>query len=320
MAEYESRKERRKAVRKYEKRRVATETKTAQAEKRREEYKKKAKQDKKAIKRADDKKTRQEAREKLEKHRSKAKAEKQTVKRTTKRAERITKKRDKAANWSTTKQGTPGVKNDVIQPFMTADQIAEQADRQNSFNEQMSNLDFALKNMIADTGFRNSEIDKQHTANIQQENESAASRGLFHSSIRDAGLFDVDATAATMKSDNLRALDTLEADNERQKLMANQAMTAYQSALQKQMVQNAMEASKGMEEYKIDPTKDQQIAHSIKVPKIKPPKRPNKPGNGQHQSKPEKIGGAVDTSGGVATNNPGGGPTGPRPNVGGSGY
>lgn len=321
MAEYANRKERKEAVRKYESARIRAEKKASRAEQRRKELRKKIKSTKGEIKDAGNKAARKKLKSQLEHQRQRRSRAKIKQGKAENRAEKATKKRDDAANWSVTKAGTPGVKNDVIQPFMTQDQIMELGAKQQDQNDQFSQLDFALKNMIAETEYANHQADEVAVADRKYVNEDATARGMFNSSIRDAALFDVDATAMALKTDNQRKLDAMDQDTMRQKLLSNQAMTAYKNALNEAMVKNAQDANEGMEEYKVNPTGPTTVNKSLKIPKIKP-RGNNQNGDKGHGGKgnngsrgPRDTGRGALSGRGAPSNNPGGGPTGPRPNV-----
>lgn len=315
MAEELTVKERKQKVRKLEKKRVRQVSKADKAAARRKELKEKLKKDKKQLKNADTKKERKAEKKQIAHKKEQRSEARKSQEQHTKRATNITKRRDQAATYKTTKAGTAGVKNDVINPFMNADQIMELQSKQQEQSDLFNNLDYALKNMIADTEYGNHQADEAAVAGRKDTNETSAARGLFNSSIRDAALFDVDATAMALKTDNARKLDAMEQDNARQKLMANQAMTEYQNALNQAMVKNAQDASVGMEEYKVAPTKAKTTQHTLEVPKVKLKGQNNNNGRNGGPQRSDGQASVTGPTGGGPRTNPGGGPTGGRPNV-----
>ncbi len=307
MAEELTIQERRKRLKKQTKRLKRSMTKEQKAEQRREQLAKKQKRLDKQIKSTSGEKKKANLKAEKKEIRQKKKAKSATAHAAAKRSEKIDARRQKTASYTRTKKGTPGVKNDTIDPFLTSDQIAERADKTNEYNDTISNLQYALKMQQTETDYNKQMIDKQKPYDLEKANSSAAGRGLFSSSIRDASLYDIDATAAINKANYDREFDAMRMDSERQALQATNAFHTYQQALNQAAVDNAAEASEGMELYKVDPTKAVTTQHQLKIRpvEVKLPNKPRSDGRGR-----------VKTGGnGPASNVPPGGPTGPRPNV-----
>jgi hypothetical protein len=231
-----------------------------------------------------------------------------------KQASNIEKRRQQTSKYSTTKAATPGVKNDIIDPFLTNDQIAEKAQKTQDYKDTISNLQYALKMQQTETDYGKAQIDKQKPYDLEKADSSAASRGLFNSSIRDAQLYDIDATAAINRANLDREFDAMRMDSERQAVQATSAFNTYNEALNQAAVDNASEASEGMELYKVDPTKAVTTQHQLKVRpvKVKPPKpKPNRPTPGKNPG-----GLSAHPQGNIDGRGPGpaGGPTPGRPN------
>jgi len=313
-----SREERKKKVARLAKRARKADTKAAKAEARRKDLKTKGKKIRKQINKADTKKEREALREKKAHVKENRQEAKKTAKRASARSQRLGEKAVKTSRYTTQKAGTPGVKNDVIDPFLTADQIFESGEKTRDYQSSLNNLDYALEQQRVQTVFDKGDIDKDQPYNVEAADLAMAGRGLYHSSVRDARLYDIDATARAQKAELDRNLDALTMDTQRQKLDAQSAFTAYSARLKQQAVENALEASEGMEEYKVDPTKARTIQHQVKVPKLTGNGMGNKGNRGQgrpDRGRPSRGAGAAIPPQGPAANVPPGGPTGPRPNA-----
>lgn len=307
MAEELTIQERRQRLKKQTKRLKRSMTKEQKAEQRRQQLAKKQKRLTKKIESTKGEKKKANLKEEKKEIRQKKKAKSATAHAAAKRSDKIEARRQKTATYTRTKKGTPGVKNDTIDPFLTSDQIAERADKTNEYNDTISNLQYALKMQQTETDYNKQMIDKQKPYDLEKANSSAAGRGLFSSSIRDASLYDIDATAALNKANYDREFDAMRMDTERQALQATNAFNTYKQALNQAAVDNAADASEGMELYKVDPTKAVTSQHQLKIRPVDV--KPIKPGRSDGR-------GTVRTGGnGPGANVPPGGPTGPRPNV-----
>lgn len=226
------------------------------------------------------------------------------------RRENITKKIKGVRNYTTQTPGTPGVRTPTIDPFMNDQDIKDNAEAGTQLFNTVATLDKALADMANDNMLKKVQINDQQRADSQSADESAAARGLFHSSIRDGDLFDIDATAALRKAELDTQLNTLSIENNRQKDVALGAWREFQDTLGQKMVENAANAQADAPYWQTAPTKAQNVHHRLELPK---PPKPNKGGGNNNPNGNNGPGG-----GRLGDRNPhvqGNQPTGPRPNV-----
>lgn len=152
--------------------------------------------------------------------------------------------------------GQPGVANKPIQPFMTAEDLFSQGEAEYDFSSRMQQLDYELDKLRSESEYEKSEIDRGALRSRTDANDLMASRGMFHSSVRDAELFDIDATAAIRKNFLDRELDSAALNTQTQKMAAQQAWDTFQSSMRQQMVENATEAGEGMTKWAKEPVKE----------------------------------------------------------------
>jgi hypothetical protein len=147
----------------------------------------------------------------------------------------------------------PGVENPVIQPFMTADDLLESSEADAALNETVTGLDTNLTEQQRLNEVAKAELARQQLYDRRDAADNAAARGLAHSSIRDAELYDIDATAALRRNELDTQLSVATLDAGRQKLAAKAAWDNFQSAMARRMVENAAAASEGVPKYQIEP-------------------------------------------------------------------
>lgn len=147
----------------------------------------------------------------------------------------------------------PGVENPVIQPFLTQQDIEEYAEAREQYTEGLNELDRNYKSAEHNTEFETAEVEKGRVQSRDTENWDAAGRGLFRSSIRDADLADIDATAEIKKkflSDQLQALAVY---NQGQKASMEAKWNRYMEGLHRKEASNAEEAGANMPKYSVEP-------------------------------------------------------------------
>lgn len=166
---------------------------------------------------------------------------------------------------STAKKGTaqapgvwnPGIENETVQPFMTAEDIMAYAEAKQAYENELHELDFNYATSVANTGYEKEQLTKGAVKGKDDTNWDAAGRGLFRSSIRDADLFDIDATAEMRKTFLDTQLNTLRLNTEARKFsldqMWNNPETGYMHGLALKKAGNAMAANQGIPKYKVEP-------------------------------------------------------------------
>ena len=135
--------------------------------------------------------------------------------------------------------GSPGVRNDPVAPFMSAADISEDADRQAGWDSELSSIQSGLDKLGAETNFQLGQLDKQRAQDLESSADNMASRGLFQSSIKDADLYDIEATSRLRKEfvDTQLKNAVLDAGNQRKIIQDNR--DAWAKALNQRMVDNA---------------------------------------------------------------------------------
>lgn len=173
----------------------------------------------------------------------------------------------------------PGQENPVVPPFMNAEDIMSYSQARSQYQQQLNELDFNYEQSQINTQREKEGITKREGYDLAGARNDMAARGLQRSSVRDADLFDINATAEMKK----QALDTnlntlkLHTDAEKSRLQSawEDPETGYMHGLQMKMAQNAMSASSEAGQWAVEP-------HWEKKPGApsgnKPPKKPTQGG------------------------------------------
>lgn len=96
-----------------------------------------------------------------------------------------------------------------VSPFLTPQQTLDQINFDSGIDSQIQALNDTLRTSTIDTNQALADAQRGHDINTESENESAAARGLFQSSIRASDLNDIDATLATRQNTLNTALQSL---------------------------------------------------------------------------------------------------------------
>ncbi len=120
------------------------------------------------------------------------------------------------------------------------------ADAQRQRDQAYGDLDFNLEKQRQETQFGQQDAERGRVKGADKTNNSMAGRGMFHSSMRDAELFDIDATAGLRKQMLQQQLDTQTLNSQRQKSVLDSSWTQYMAGLTQKQVENAKAASEGM--------------------------------------------------------------------------
>lgn len=151
----------------------------------------------------------------------------------------------------------PGVPSPTVDPFMSAEDIMAYSQARQAYESQLNELDFNYANSVANAGYEKDEITKGAIKGKDDTNWDAAGRGLFRSSIRDADLFDIDATAEMRKTFLDTQLNTLKLNTEAQKHsldeMWNNPETGYLHGLELKKVANAQGVQANMPQWQVAP-------------------------------------------------------------------
>ncbi len=166
----------------------------------------------------------------------------------------------------------PGVPTPKVDPFLTAEDLMAYAQARQQYEEGLLGLDQNYESQVINTGYEKEGIEKGRVKGRNESTEDAAGRGLFRSSIRDADLFDIDATAAMRSTFLDTQLNALKINTEAQKNTMAANWGRYQEGVNKKMVENAEGVQANMPAWQVEP-------HMEKVGGAppEPPKSQSKP-------------------------------------------
>lgn len=166
-----------------------------------------------------------------------------------------------------TTPGTPGQKSPVIDPFMNADDMQSADEARAQLAATLAQQDYELSDLATSTEADKAAIDRQHPYDRRDASDEAAARGLFQSSIRDAELWDIDATAAIRKNLLDVGLSTKRIQSQNAKTAAQAAYDTFQANMHQKMVENAQAASENLPEYLVNPTDATTRVDRLKIPR-----------------------------------------------------
>lgn len=151
----------------------------------------------------------------------------------------------------------PGVENPTLTPFMTAEDIMDYSNARSEYERQIHELDYGYEKSVADTGYEKGNITKAARQQSADSSDDFAARGLQRSSVRDADMFDIDATAEMKKAfldTNLNTLK-LHTDTEKERLRSawEDPETGFLHGMDLKKVQNAQAASADAGQYAVEP-------------------------------------------------------------------
>lgn len=151
----------------------------------------------------------------------------------------------KKATWgiSGTTTAPQPVPQQTIQPFMTGDDLMALAQARGDYESNVYNLDYELEKLRNQTAQDQQETETTRVKGKGRADWDNAARGLATSSIRDAEMYDIDATAAIRKRFLETQLDTATLNTQRLKEAARHAFEdIYMQGLNQKMVENAQRA------------------------------------------------------------------------------
>lgn len=133
-----------------------------------------------------------------------------------------------------------------IQPFFTPENSMASIDRESGVKNALWEIDKQLADLRATTGFEMQTNERAKVKNVTASADSMAARGLSQSSIKDAELFDIEATARMRKDFLQSALSRAETDAGTAKTRINDEWGRWQEAMSRQAVGNASDAMQGV--------------------------------------------------------------------------
>ncbi len=150
-------------------------------------------------------------------------------------------------------QWNPGEENPATQPFLTQQDIEEFAEAREQYEEGLRELDRNYEAKKHEAEYESAEIEKGRISNKDSANWDFAGRGLFRSSIRDADLADIDATAEIKKKFLSDSLNALAVYNQGQKQSMEARWNRYNEGLKRKEVENAEGVNANMPKWKVEP-------------------------------------------------------------------
>lgn len=125
------------------------------------------------------------------------------------------------------------------QPFLNPDQSNQQIDTEDQYKQALWQMDTDYQNQSVQNEYDKSQIDKGATYGKRDTNDAMAGRGLSQSSIKDAEIFDIDATARARKQLMDNQLANMAVQNATRKEQLNTAFNDHQRAFNDMKVGNA---------------------------------------------------------------------------------
>lgn len=151
----------------------------------------------------------------------------------------------------------PGVPSPTVAPFLTAQDLQWYGESLSRFKSEMAQLMSNLQSFKAEANYEKEGVSKQAVASKVESSDTAAGRGLFRSSIRDADLFDIDATAEMRKRFLDTQVDTLERNNEVQEKVLNDwrfdPLFGFEATKDKKAHENAAGVQNELPEWSVEP-------------------------------------------------------------------
>jgi hypothetical protein len=191
---------------------------------------------------------------------------------------------------------------------MTAEDLMAYGDAHSKFRDTLNQLDFGLENQRIESEYEKSNLRKAAVESTVEANDELASRGLFHSSVRDAELYDINATSALRQNYLDRQLDTAQIQVQTQKVSAQNAWDDFQRGMNQKQVQNAQEVMTNTGKWLVDPVKATGPSGYKPKPIGDRPTRPrrSRPGDGHHINPSRRRPGYTQGGGGAGPGGPGG--------------
>lgn len=150
--------------------------------------------------------------------------------------------------------GSPGVQNAPVQPFLTPQQMLEWGEGQQHKKENLAEFASNLINAETQEAYEAENVAKEGLLNHTRSGENLTARGLFHSSIRDGDLADIDAATALKKKFLETNLENLKITTKgKEALINDQWEKVYEPAWNALKVQNAQEAGANQGLYSTPP-------------------------------------------------------------------
>lgn len=150
------------------------------------------------------------------------------------------------ANGAPQNPAAPGASGSAtVEPFLTAEDLFRHNDAWKSYQDQLSQLELELSGLETNTNFELGENDRNLVKGQSSAKDQAAGRGIYNSSIKDAELFDLEATRNMRRTFLQGQLSSAAARAARLKKNLDDWWTQFLSDENTKKVQNAAAVSSG---------------------------------------------------------------------------
>lgn len=150
--------------------------------------------------------------------------------------------------------GNPGVPTPTVQPFLRADQMANDATQQGRWRQDVIDIDSALQNLEAQTGLEQTNLEKSRVQSRDNVRSNTAAEGWVGSSVQDGDLFDIEATARLKRDYMQTNLETAKITAGNKKSAITDEKAAWDKALEQMKVENAAGVQTAMGPWQTEPT------------------------------------------------------------------
>lgn len=207
-----------------------------------------------------------------------------------------------AAPSQTWQEGTAGVANEAVNPFETADNMMERLGYESGRDLAFADLDAQLGQAKVERDYQLSQNEDAFNKNTAMSTDEMIGRGLFASSVKDAALYDLEATRAVQRSFLNDRFVQQELDAGRKKdLYTGQGgfNERFNNAMNIKKVQNASELNNERGPWSVAPTAGRWVAGPSPTASTARPSTSNAiPSLGQNsQGSNKQSGGSSYTSG-----------------------
>ena len=163
-----------------------------------------------------------------------------------------------------TTPGSPGVLTARVDPYLEAQDMFQRAEFQAARDRSLADLDAQLAEAQANATFNLREVERGAKVGRAGALDANAARGIFHSSLRDAALIDVDTNELIQRETIQRGLDLMRQRADRERAIWSQQEQSYDAAEAQRMIENARAANEGVPLYV--PGKEPVAATTRQVP------------------------------------------------------
>ncbi len=139
--------------------------------------------------------------------------------------------------------GAPAPSPAVIDPFLRPEDLQALADFNFETGNALADIDRGLADLGTQTAYDRVNTDKAAKQGTSDATDSAISRGLFQSSIKDATLYDIEGQRVRSQQLFTDRQNNATLDADRRKALLRQAQDALAERMRQQAVANAREVS-----------------------------------------------------------------------------